>query len=55
MGAGTYTSPAFVPVLPGTYQWRATYGGDNDNRGTSTGCMNEDASVVLDLDLGLGL
>ena len=39
-GAGTYTSAGFSPSAPGTYTWRVSYGGDEDNRGSSvTACL----------------
>jgi hypothetical protein len=38
-GNGSYAAPkAFVPTLPGTYWWYATYGGDNNNVPVVSNC-----------------
>jgi hypothetical protein len=37
-GDGPYTSPAFTPSTPGSYQWVATYSGDGSNFTSSTSC-----------------
>ncbi len=45
-GIGTYNSPGFAPSASGTYQWRASYGGDAENRGASmSGCWNPSAAT----------
>jgi hypothetical protein len=49
-GPGSYDSAPFVPLLGGTYRWRASYTGDADNRPISlTGCLDAAASVVVSL------
>ena len=46
-GTGTYYSGRFTPRVPGTYRWRASYGGDATNTQTTSPCMNEYASVLV--------
>jgi hypothetical protein len=46
-GDGTYTTPTgFVPTTTGTYQWKASYGGDANNFGTEAAFGNEPEIVV---------
>jgi hypothetical protein len=55
-GDGTYTSPAFVPSLVGTYTWTATYSGDVFNNGAidqggpaeTAGLFNWPTAIVSD-------
>ncbi len=45
-GAGTYTTPDFVPAATGDYTWRAKYSGDSDNLATSiTACLYSSGAV----------
>ena len=37
-GNGTYPSDSFVPALPGTYSWIASYSGDASNNAAATLC-----------------
>jgi hypothetical protein len=39
-GAGLGQTPSFVANDPGTYWWRATYGGDLDNAPVTSACSN---------------
>nr|MDQ6946927.1 Ig-like domain-containing protein [Actinomycetota bacterium] len=46
--AGNYTSAAFTPTVTGTYKWRATYSGDNNNYpGQVTPCLDQNAAVTV--------
>ncbi|MDQ4132328.1 MAG: hypothetical protein M3179_03785, partial [Actinomycetota bacterium] len=49
LGNGTYSAGLFVPALPGTYRWTATYGGDLVNRPATTGCGAPGASTLVAL------
>jgi uncharacterized protein YkwD len=44
---GTALSPAFTPIAPGSYSWRAFYSGDVNNLGVAGACNapNESTSV----------
>ena len=47
-GNGDYTSDPFIPALPGTYRWVASYLGDGDQRsGQPPPCNDADESVVV--------
>jgi hypothetical protein len=37
-GDGSYTSPSFMPMSTGSYQWVASYGGDANNQSVSGSC-----------------
>jgi hypothetical protein len=41
----TATSGTYTPAGLGTFQWRATYGGDAHNQGTSSACGDEPDSI----------
>jgi hypothetical protein len=46
-GDGNYNSPDFTPSSPGTYQWVATYSGDNGNLSVAAQCNDpEERSTV---------
>ncbi|MEU8003823.1 choice-of-anchor A family protein [Catellatospora sp. NPDC049111] len=46
-GNGRYRSDAFRPRVPGTYQWVASYSGDDGNEAVRTSCDDEDERVVV--------
>ncbi|MGD0877316.1 MAG: sortase [Anaerolineales bacterium] len=46
-GAGDYTSTAFTTLAVGTYQWRATYSGDSNNNGFTSGCKDSGESSTV--------
>ncbi|MFN2608074.1 MAG: Ig-like domain repeat protein [Acidimicrobiales bacterium] len=46
-GNGSYDSPAFTAVAPGTYQWTASYSGDADNAAASSPCGAANESVLV--------
>jgi len=43
--SGSVTAPPFMPALPGTYRWRATYNGDVNNTPV-TGACDDPAELV---------
>ena len=46
-GDGTYTSAAYVPTAPGSYQFAVAYSGDADNLASSVPCaVTSQASIV---------
>jgi len=48
-GNGPYDSPTFTPVAPGTYRWRVTYSGDDNNAGVGpTACDIASETVTVD-------
>jgi len=47
-GNGTYGSGTVATTSPGTYSWRASYGGDGNNNATSTACGSETVTVIKD-------
>jgi hypothetical protein len=46
-GNGSYASDPYTATLPGTYQWVATYGGDDNNFPRNTPCIDPAESVVV--------
>ena len=46
-GNATYTSAAFTPALPGTYNWVATYNGDGNNAAFTEPCGSTNESVTV--------
>jgi 6-phosphogluconolactonase (cycloisomerase 2 family) len=46
-GDGSYSSSAFTPTQPGTYQWIASYGGDANNSGATGLCGAPNESVTV--------
>ena len=44
-GNGTFQSPAVVASAAGTYRWKASYGGDEDNEAVSSDCSAADAAT----------
>jgi hypothetical protein len=46
-GNGDYTSGQFTPTAPGTYRFVASYGGDANNNGASSSCVDANESVVI--------
>ncbi len=47
IGTGDYTSTAFTTLAVGTYRWRATYSGDSNNNGFTTGCNDSGESSTV--------
>jgi hypothetical protein len=45
--AGSATSSAFAPTLPGTYRWIASYSGDANNNAVSGACNDANESVTI--------
>jgi hypothetical protein len=45
-GNGKYTSDAFTPTAPGTYQWIAHYSGDANNFAAGSTCADPAQAVV---------
>lgn len=49
-GNASYDSATFTPTRPGSYTWRAIYGGDADNLGTVvTPCQNNNAVQTVNV------
>jgi uncharacterized protein (DUF2141 family) len=46
-GNGPYSSNSFTPRTPGTYRFVASYSGDSNNRGATTGCKDNSELVVV--------
>jgi hypothetical protein len=46
-GNGTYHSQSVVASQPGTYRWRASYGGDEDNDAVSSACSEPSAATTV--------
>ena len=46
-GNGQYPSGSFVPSVPGTYRFVATYSGDDQNKGVTTSCSDPSESVTV--------
>lgn len=46
-GNGTYRSQSVVAPQPGTYRWRTSYGGDEDNNAVSSACNEPSAATVV--------
>jgi hypothetical protein len=46
-GNGTYRSQSVVASQPGTYRWRASYGGDEDNDAVSSACSEPSAATTV--------
>ncbi len=46
-GNGTYTSGAFTPTQPGSYQWIARYSGDANNEAATTACNDPTENTVV--------
>jgi hypothetical protein len=46
-GNGTYTSDTFLPEVPGTYHWVASYSGDTNNSPVFGTCGDANESVVV--------
>jgi uncharacterized repeat protein (TIGR01451 family) len=46
-GDGTYTSPAYTPNAPGSYQWVATYSGDAQNLSAVTSCNDPNEQSLV--------
>jgi hypothetical protein len=49
LSGGLATSPAYTPTQVGTYNWVATYSGDADNQGATSGCGAEQVVVTKPL------
>jgi hypothetical protein len=49
-GNGIYQSPAVVGSDAGTYRWKASYGGDEDNDAVSSDCSAADAATEVIAD-----
>jgi hypothetical protein len=47
IGNGAYPSPGFAPRETGSYQWVATYSGDNNNAGATTQCGASGETVIV--------
>ena len=41
------TSPAFTPVLAGTYRWRVSYSGDVNNAGAASACGDPSQTIAV--------
>jgi hypothetical protein len=46
-GNNTYRSQSVVASQPGTYRWKASYGGDDDNDAVTSACGEPAASTVV--------
>ncbi len=46
-GNGTYPSTSFPAATPGTYRWKASYGGDDDNDAATSACSAPAAATVV--------
>jgi hypothetical protein len=46
-GNGTYRSQSVVAPQPGTYRWKASYGGDANNDAVSSACSEPSAATVV--------
>ena len=46
-GAGSYESDPVSSLAPGTYQWRASYGGDNTSAPASTVCNDANGAFTV--------
>ena len=46
-GAGSYESDPVSSLAPGTYQWRASYGGDNTSAPASTACNDANGAFTV--------
>jgi hypothetical protein len=53
--SGSITTPAFIPALPGTYRWRATYNGDVNNTPVSGACADPAELVQVSPSAPAGL
>ena len=51
--AGKAASASFTPTTPGTYQWVATYNGDDGNLTAVSGCGDEPVSIAAAAVLGI--
>ena len=48
LGNGTATSIQYTTVAVGTYRWMATYSGDANNLGATSGCQDEQVTTTKD-------
>ena len=47
VGGGAVPSATFVPALPGTYRWRASYSGDANNQPVAAPCNEANQTVEV--------
>jgi hypothetical protein len=53
LASGSAQSGSFTPTTPGTYQWVATYNGDDANLSAVSGCGDEPVSILAAAVLGI--